>query len=140
MTLEQIVARIEDPETPLVWLDPSTPEEYWRALPETLKQAGFRVIRLDAEGDIVDHNALLDRFAALATLPEYFRHDLNSLKDCLLGLPDDCEKGWAVLFRNPEPLRQNDEATFEDLLEILNLVHESKFELHMKVFKLVVTD
>ena len=44
------------------------------------------------------------------------------------------------MFHNPESLRQNDEATFEDFLEILELVHESQYEIHQRIFKLVVRD
>jgi hypothetical protein len=140
LTLEQIVARLEDPETPVVWLDPIAPSDIWLGLPDALRQRGYWVLDLDLEARIVDHDSLLDRFAEVAPLPEYFRHNLTSLRDCLLGLPNHAEKGWVVIYRHPEALRQNDEAVFEDFLEILEFVHESKYEIHRRVFKLVVRD
>ncbi|MBI5280918.1 MAG: barstar family protein [Candidatus Solibacter usitatus] len=140
LTLEQIVTRLEDPETPVVWLDPSAPPDIWLGLPGALRQRGYWVLDLDRDKPILDVEALLDRFAEVAPLPEYFRHNLSSLRDSLLGLPNDADKGWVVIFRHPEALRQNDEAAFEDFLEILEFIHESKYEIHRRVFKLVVRD
>ena len=57
-----------------------------------------------------------------------------------MKLPHQTARGWVVMFHNPESLRQNDEATFEDFLEILELVHESQYEIHQRIFKLVVRD
>lgn len=140
LTLEQILARLEDPETPVVWLDPSLPESIWDGLPAALEQRNYSVLQLDRDSPIVDQDSLLERFAQVAPLPVHFRHNLPALKDCLLRLPNAPGKGWVVIFRHPEALRQNDEAAFEDFLEILELVHESKYEIYHRVFKLVVLD
>ena len=140
LTLDQIVARLEDPETPVVWLDPATPEEFWNNLPGALVARGLAVLNLDGGLPIVDHDSLLERFSQVAPLAVDFLQTLTSLKDCLLKLPHQTSRGWVVMFRSPEALRQNDEATFEDFLEILELVHESQYEIHHRVFKLVVRD
>ena len=140
LTLDQIVARLEDPEVPVVWLDPITPEELWNNLPAALIARGLAVLNLDAGPPIIDHDSLLERFSEVAPLPGSFLQSLTSLRDSLLKLPHQTPSGWVVMFRNPESLRQNDEATFEDFLEILELVHESQYEMHHRVFKLVVRD
>jgi hypothetical protein len=140
LTLEQILARLDDPETPVLWLDPSLPESIWDGLPPALHSRGYSVLQLDQDAPITDQDSLLERFSEIAPLPVQFRHSLPSLKDCLLRLPNAPGKGWVVIFRHPEALRQNDEAAFEDFLEILELVHESKYEIYHRVFKLVVLD
>lgn len=140
LTLDQIAARLEDPDVPVVWLDPITPEAIWNDLPDALAARGLAVLNLDGGEPIVDHDSLLRRFAEIAPLPGGFLQTLASLKDCLLQLPRLTARGWVVIFRNPESLRQNDEATFEDFLEVLELVHEAHHESHDGVFKLVVRD
>jgi hypothetical protein len=139
-TLEEIVARIEDPETPVVWLDPSTPEEFWQRLPEALRGRGFFVLWLDEQNGVNDQTSLMARFTATIPWPSDLRPNVHSLKEILPELPNTPQCGWAVLFRHPEPLRQEDETTFEDLLEALAVVHEATFERRGKVFKLVVQD
>jgi hypothetical protein len=140
LTLEQIVARLVDPETPVVWLDPTVPEEFWENLPAALAARGLALLNLDGGQPIVDHDSLLERFSEVAPLALDSLQSLSSLKDCLLKLPHLTSRGWVVMFRRPEALRQNDEAAFEDFLEILELVHESQYEIHRRVFKLVVRD
>lgn len=140
LTLPQIVARLEDPEVPVVWLDPTTPEQFWNDLPEALIARGLAVLNLEGGSPISDHDSLLERFSEILDCPGDLPHSLPALRDCLLKLPHRGPRGWVVIFRRPELLRQNDEATFEDLLEALELVHESQFEIHHRVFKLVVRD
>jgi len=140
LTLDQIVSRLDDPGTPVIWLDPSLPEDLWERLPAAVRGRGFRVFHVDEAEPVRDLHSLLEIFSKIAPVPEYFRHDLASLKDSLLRLPSDAERGWVVIFRHPEALRQNDEVAFEDFLEILELVHESRYEIHQQVFKLIVRD
>ena len=139
-TLEQILGRVDDPETPVVWLDPAIPEDVWRSLPAGLTARGFHVFHIDEPGPVEDRESLLARFEDMMHLPERYMHDFDSLKDCLMGMAAEPSRGWAVLFSNPGPLRQADEAAFEELMEVLESVHESVFEIHMKSFKLVVRD
>ncbi len=139
-TLEQILGRVDDPETPVVWLDPAIPDEVWRSLPAGLRARGYQVFHIDEFGAVEDRESLLARFEALVNVPERYRHDFESLKDCLLGMASEPARGWALLFSNPGPLRQIDEAAFEELMEALEAVHESVFEIHMKSFKFVVRD
>ncbi len=140
LTLDQIVERLEDPEAPVVWLDPSTPDSLWNDLPDALAARGLTVWPLDGAPPITSHDSLLRRFSEVTSAPCPPLLTMTSLKDHLLTLPPQSALGWVVMFRNPEPLRQNDEAAFEDFLETLELVHESQFELHRRVFKLVVRD
>ncbi|HNY42816.1 MAG TPA: barstar family protein [Bryobacteraceae bacterium] len=139
-TLEQIMGRVDDPETPVVWLDPVMPSEFWQALPDGLRSRGYRVFHIDQHGVVEDRKDLLARFDQLVHTQQPQGHDFESLKRCLLALAGDCERGWAVLFSNPDPLRQDDEEAFEELMEVLELVHESIYEIHMKSFKFVVRD
>jgi hypothetical protein len=139
LTLDQIVARLEDPEVPVVWLDPITPDILWNDLPDALAKRGLAVLNLDGAQPITDHDSLLERFAQVAPSGPLFK-SLTSLKDRLLDLPHEAARGWVVMFRYPELLRQNDEETFEDFLETLELVHESQYEMHNRIFKLVVRD
>lgn len=139
-TLDQIVARVEDPETPVVWLDPAIPDELWAALPATLSAHGFEVFHIDANSDVADRDALMARFDALAPIPGQTTRDFESLRICLMRMATGQPRGWAVLFSNPDPLRQSDEAAFEELMEALEVVHESLYEIHAKSFKFVVRD
>ncbi|MGJ5820534.1 hypothetical protein [Paludibaculum fermentans] len=140
LSLGQIILRVEDPGTPVVWLDPSVPEQLWAGLPAALHRAGYSVLNLDGDTPIADLASLLERFSANASAPAPVSADLSGLRQYLLRLPNDSHMGWVVLFRNPEQLRQNDEATFEELLEILEFVHESRYEIHQRLFKLIVRD
>jgi hypothetical protein len=139
-TLEQILGRVDDPETPVVWLDPAMPAEFWTALPEGLRSRGYRVFHIDQNGDIEDRQSLLARFDSLVHVQQPYTRDFESLKRCLLALAAECERGWTVLFSNPDPLRHADEEAFEELMEVLELVHESIYEIHRKSFKFVVRD
>lgn len=140
LTLAQIVARLEDPEVPVVWLDPITPEEIWSGLPDALAARGLAVLPLDGGQPVVDHDTLLARFSELLPAPADFLGSLALLKETLLKLPHQTSRGWVVMFHNPEALRQNDEETFEDFLEVVEMVHESEHVTGHRVFKLVVRD
>lgn len=140
LSLGQIFLRVEDPGTPVVWLDPSVPDSLWASLPAALHRAGYSVLNLDGTTPITDLSSLLDRFSSGAPEPAFLSADLSALRQNLLRLPNDSHKGWVVLFPGPDSLRQNDEATFEELLEILEFVHESRYEIHQRMFKLIVRD
>jgi hypothetical protein len=139
LTLEQIVGRLEDPETPIVWLDPSLPEELWIGLPEAVAAHGYRALQLDEDAPISGMAALVDELSKAAGAPAPPDKTTASLRDCLVRLPRE-GKGWVIIFHCPESLRQNDEVAFEDFLEILELVHEARYESHQQVFKLIVRD
>ena len=100
---------------------------------------GLAVLNLDGALPIIDHDSLLERFSQMAPSAPPFL-SLTSLKDQLSDLPHQTARGCVVMFRHPELLRQNDEETFEDFLEILELVHESQYEMLNRIFKLVVRD
>lgn len=139
LSLEHIVGRLEDPETPIVWLDPSLPEEIWTGLPEAVAARGYRVLKLGEGAPISDLPSLVEAVAQAAEAPAPADKSQTGLRDCLLQLPRT-GKGWVIVFHCPEALRQNDEVAFEDFLEILELVHETRYETHQQVFKLVVRD
>lgn len=138
--LQEILARIEDPETPVVWLDPSTPPDVWEQAPPALQSRGYWVASLDPKGAVGSYDALLSAFSTVFALTAPHPRSLNALKDALAGLQNSPQRGWVVLFRQPDILRQDDEETFEDLLEVVDAVHEIKHTRHALVFKLVVTD
>ncbi|MBA3974121.1 MAG: hypothetical protein C0504_07895 [Candidatus Solibacter sp.] len=139
-TLEQIVSRVDDPETPVVWLDPAIPDELWAALPAALRAHGFEVFHIDALAEVPDRDSLMARFDQLAPIPGQATRDFESLRICLMRMATGQPRGWAVLFSNPGPLRHSDEAAFEELMEALEMVHESLYEIHAKSFKFVVRD
>lgn len=140
LSLGQIILRVEDPGTPVVWLDPSVPESLWASLPAALQRAGYSVLNLDGSTPITDVATLLERFNSVGPELPFFGTDLSALRQGLLRLPNDSHKGWAILFPGPELLRQNDEGAFEELLEILEFIHESRYEIHQRMFKLIVRD
>lgn len=139
-TLEQILGRVDDPETPVVWIDPVMPPEFWRALPGGLRQRGYRVFHIDEIGQVESRQALLARFDELCNSNDSSSPDFESLKPGLLTLASEPGRGWAILFSDPDSLRQSDEEAFEELMEALEVVHETTFGLHSKSFKLVVRD
>ena len=136
-TLEEIVARVEDPDTPVVWLDPRTPERFWQELPDALAQRGFRVSALD---EVVDRESLMRGLALAVSAPAIPGGDLVGMKDCLLSVAEGGGGGWALIFRYPGALRQNDEAGFEDFLEVIEMVHEIQMEQAGNPFKIVLQD
>lgn len=129
--IDQLVARLEDPATPVVWLDPSTGEELWGALPEALKERGFAVVVLDG---VSGAESLRTELLGVLGMG-------GTVKDALRGLPrEGTQQGWAILFREPERLRESDEAAFEDLLDTVAMVHELHWGTRRSHLKLVVTD
>jgi hypothetical protein len=140
MTFEQVLSVIADPEVPVVWLEPGLPVEFWRRVQEETSRTGYRVFRLDSPAPPASHDELLAAFCAAAAIPREECPNLNALKDALLGLSENAAKGWVILFKEAGLLRQADEATFEDLLDIVGLVADIKLKKKGKVFKLVVED
>lgn len=128
--IDQIVARVEDPANPVVWLDPSTSEEIWAGLPGALKERGFAVVLLSG---VVDTAALESELVGVLG-------GTGSVRDALLSLSwEDAPQGWAVLFREPGRLREGEEAAFEELLETFAQVHEMYWAGRRAHLKLVVT-
>ena len=140
LALGQIVARLEDPEVPVIWLDPITPEDIWSDLPAALSARGLAVLDLDGGQPVFYHNSLLARFSEVLPPAAGPLTTLSQLKERLLRLPHRTSRGWVVMFHKPEALRQNDEETFEDFLEVLTSVHESQNASQHRIFKLVVRD
>jgi hypothetical protein len=115
--VSDIVARIEDPETPVVWLDPTTADSIWEGVPAALEQAGYAVFRLDGAGAREGLEGLKQRAAAFRPV-----------------------KGWVVVYREPDEYRQGDEAGFEDFLEGVEGEHERRMAAEGRSFKLLVKD
>jgi hypothetical protein len=129
--IDQLVARVEDPANPVVWLDPSTSAELWAALPEALKARAFSVVVLDGVADAASLRAELLGVLG-ATGP---------VREALAGLPvAERQQGWVFLFQAPDSLRESDEAAFEELLETVALVHEMHWAKRRTHLKLVVRD
>ncbi len=124
LSLEQILVRLEDPETPVVWLDPSLPRALWEELPGFAASRGYQVVKLGAAGPIFDLSSLLAAFDGLLAASPVFDHSLPSLRQSLLALESAAPRGILVLFPEPERLRENDEAGFEEFIEVLENVDE----------------
>lgn len=140
MILKEVLAAVADPHMPVIWVDPALAEDFWSRLAAALAERHYIVLDLEASGPVHTHAQLLGSFELSAGLPAGSCPNLNALKDSLLSLDEPPEGGWVVLFRLPGPLRQNDEETFEDLLEVLETVHDIKLENKGLRFKLVLAD
>lgn len=140
LSVEQLLHRLEDPETPVVWLDPSASEDLWLGLHQALLHSGFHVFRLDDRPGPSDRADVLSRLAAWAGLDAQIPLELAALNQHLLELPAVSKRGWVIVYRHPEPLRQADEGAFEDLLEMLENVHEQRYGRDGRLFKLLVQD
>ncbi|MCL4793784.1 MAG: hypothetical protein KJZ84_04445 [Bryobacteraceae bacterium] len=129
--IDQIVARVEDPANPVVWLDPSTSAELWAALPAALKARAFEVVVLAGVWDAVSL-----REKTLAVLAAG-----GTVREALTALPlRDQQQGWAIIFQQPEQLREYDEAAFEELLDTVSQVHELHWNSRRSHLKLIVRD
>jgi hypothetical protein len=119
LRIDQLVARVEDPANPVVWLDPSLGAGLWAALPEALTARAFLV-------------RVLEQVESVAALPG--RAELEALP------VQEGGQGWAILFPEPELLREADEAGFEDWLEMASQVHEMHWAGRRTHLKVVVRD
>lgn len=124
LTPEQVLVRLEDPETPIVWLDPSLPDSLWQELPGVAARCGYTVIELGAAGPIFDLSSLLAAFDGLLASSPIYDHSLPSLRESLLVLEPAAPRGLLVLFPDPDRLREHDEAGFEEFVEVLENVDE----------------
>ncbi|MBI4891371.1 MAG: hypothetical protein HY821_12160 [Acidobacteria bacterium] len=138
-TLEQLAARLDDPETPIIWLDPSLPEEIWSHLPGAISGRGFTPLPLEPVAHISDMASLVTALAATACSPLDPPPDQSALRSLLLHLPLSGH-GWVILFRNPESLRQNDEIAFEDFVEAVSQANEQRISAGRQPLKLIVRD
>jgi hypothetical protein len=140
LTLESIVARLDDPESAIVWLDPSLPEALWDQLPAAIGAQGYRVLNLDEEGAAISSlPALFNALARHSLLPAPPIADGPALQEWLQNMPPE-GKGWVILFHRPEALRQVDEVAFEDFLDTLDAVHESRLAAQQPPLWLIVRD
>jgi hypothetical protein len=122
ISLEQLLSRLEDPHTPVVWLDPTLPEQLWAELPRVATAKGFYVLDLGLCDPIFDLYSLLTAFGRLLPPDISYDHSLPSLRQALLSVAPASPAGCLVLFRHPDNLRQNDEPTFEELIELIENV------------------
>jgi hypothetical protein len=121
-------------------LDPSLPEELWDQLPAAIEAQGFRVLNLDEDGaPISSLPALINALARHLLLPPPPVADGAALQQWLENLPPE-GKGWVILFHRPEALRQVDEVAFEDFLDTLDAVHESRLAVQQPPLRLIVRD
>lgn len=130
--LEPFLEQLADPEQPWVWVPTDTPPDFWDDLAAQAQKQGFRVIDLDRTRDISSQAALLQAFPEPGA-------NMNALKDDLCGLAHE-RSGYVLLLRNPEPLCENDPETFEDLLDIVEVVNEARLAARLGPFTLVTLD
>jgi len=140
LSLDQLLQRLEDPATPVVWLDPSLPEQLWIDLPEAAAARGFHVLDLGDAGPVFDLCSLLAAFGRLLPQSTCFDHSLPSLREALYSLRPQSRKGCLVLFREPDALRQNDEAAFEEFIELIENVDDLRRSGGLAGLKAVVRD
>jgi len=131
--LEPFVEQLADVEQPWVWMPIDAPPDLWDDLASEARREGYKVLEIDRETEIASQEDLLKAF----TPPS---RNLNTLKDDLTGLPAEGDKGYAVLFRNPDTLCDNDPETFEDFLDIVEVVNEARVASGLGSFTLVTLD
>lgn len=140
LSLEQLLQRLEDPATPVVWLDPALPAQLWIELPAAAAAHGFHVLNLGEAGPVFDLCSLLAAFGRLLPDSPSYDHSMPSLRETLLGLKPQARAGCIVLFPEPDTLRQNDESAFEDLIELIENVDDLRRARGLGGLKAVVRD
>lgn len=140
LSLQQLLLRLEDPATPVIWLDPALPEQLWTELPTAAAACGYHVLDLGAAGPIFDLCSLLAAFGRVLPDSTCFDHSLPSLREALIGLAPHSPMGCLVLFHEPDALRQNDEATFEELIELIENVDDIRRAGGLAGLKAIVRD
>ena len=137
LTLAEIIERIEDPATPVLWLDPICPEAIWQALPAALAAKGYQVFDLDPGAPFDSLAELFGRLAQLLkSAPLSGLAELRQAFERKRGGGPGC----VVLYRQPEALRQAAEGSFEELLDTLAAIDESWHQTDGGALKLVVRD
>jgi hypothetical protein len=135
-TIESVLERLEEPDTPVVWLDPSTQAEIWDQLPALLRARGYRVICVRDDPTPKDLNGLLGELWRLLPLPG--EPSLESFRRVLLS----AEEGWGdrllIVFRSPDAMRQEDEAGFEAFVDAVEFAAESHAKGQGLILKLVL--
>ena len=124
VALAETVARVLDPETPVVWLDPTLPSELWDALPAALEQAGFQVAVLENGQRIGDAADLLRRLSHLRGSGETKGYSAAEARRLLAGFVAGAGRGWVLIWRYPEPVRQENESRFEEFVDLIESLHE----------------
>ncbi len=140
LSLEQLLQRLEDPATPVVWLDPALPARLWAELPAAAAARGFHVLNLGEAGPVFDLCSLLAAFGRLLPQSTCYDHSLPSLRAALLNLTLPAPAGCLLLFQEPDALRQNDESAFEELIELIENVDDLRRAKGMSGLKAVVRD
>lgn len=140
VALEETVARVADPETPVVWLDPTLPGELWDALPAALEQMGFRVLPMDHHSALPDLGAVLQRLAQATGVEPAAQYTTEAALQILHSLYQDGGPSWVLLWRHPEPVRQENESRFEEFIDMLEALHDEEMQAIRNAPKLVVAD
>lgn len=135
-SVSSIVERVKDPSSPVVWVDPSMPESLWRQLSGALETEGYQVLVLDEEGplaNLADLSARLARAHGQAI-------SLDRLRDHLSAVQASGPGDWVLVWRNPDILRRESESSFEEFVDLVELMHEEGAAPRAEAPKLIVGD
>lgn len=124
-SLEMTVARVQDPSTPVVWLDPTLPRELWDELPAALESAGYRVTPLDPDRPLFSTRDLTDRLAELAGAGTSHAESPELFQTLLQGLSSPNPPGLVLVWRQPQFYRNENEGGFEEFVDVVEALHES---------------
>ena len=138
-SLEQLAARLDDPDTPIIWLDPTLPEALWSHHPGAVAGRGYTPLNLEPASHVTDMASLVTALSAVAGSPLDPTPDQSALRALLLHLPP-AGRGWVILSHHPEALRQNDEVAFEDFVEAVSQANEHRISAGSQPLKLIVRD
>jgi hypothetical protein len=124
MALADTVARVLEPETPVVWLDPTLPSALWEALPAALEREGFRVAQLEDGATVAGAGELLSRLARISGEAGVEGYSAEEARRLLNWFRAAEGLGWVLVWRHPEAVRQENESRFEEFVDVLESLHE----------------
>jgi hypothetical protein len=139
-SLQEIVGRVKDPETPVIWLDPTTPADIWDRLPESLASAGHAIVHLDRPEPVGSAHDLMQRLSGAAGFEQTLPANSDAIRGCLEAIQRESRGICVVLWRFPEVLRQGDEAFFEDFVDLLEDLDQPAPDDSGACLKLIVRD
>ena len=111
-------------------------------LASALSKAGFQVTIIDPPSDanpIQDKATLLRAIHHTRTLPAHFGFNWDALVDSLSDLPEPDAKGYALILRQPNMLREQSPEDYALFLKVIQTVSD-RWAARGVPFKLVVPE
>ena len=100
------------------------------------RRAGWFAAVID-RAPVFSKDTLLHAIYQSCALPAYFGFNWDALVDALSDLSADEVKGYALILKSPEPLRERALEVYDTFLEVIDAVNE-RYAGEGKPFKLIV--